>query len=137
MNKEEYKTKKEIEFRNKYPWLTEFLARSMADFLSQTIDELKLPEKKELIQPKNYRHLCYGGSTCKRIDNLTPTKVIKCPFKGECSWAVPACKDCDGEIDGYLELSDWDEAKNRETNEWNACIAEAERMRDLSIKGKR
>ena len=83
MTLEEYKTKKEIEFRNKYPWLTEFQARSMADFLSHTIDELKLPEK----------------------DNSE--------FIADSGYAL-------GQVDG-----------------WNACIAEAERMRDLSIKGKR
>ena len=86
--------------------------------IESILDEL-IGEEKELIKPKEYRYLCYGGSVCTRIDSFGEDKYYNCGFKGEDNWAVPTCKECNGKLEGYLQLTDYEKHENREIEAYN------------------
>ena len=123
--KEEYKAKKLKQLEdNGFLWgIGAEKGDRLQAFLSQTIEELwALPEKKEeFIAVKDNDCHRYQIPRNKKEDWY---KWLEIPEDDERSWDVP----------DYAERIDGEDVEDNRG--WNTCIAEAERLRDLSIKGK-
>ena len=81
-----------------------------------------LPEEKEIEEPNQYHHLCYGGSTVSLVDVFDGNENYTCRYKGYKSWAQPACENCDGNCIGIKKYTEYQGKDNAIKKSWNDCL---------------
>ena len=51
-----------------------------------------------------FNFICYGGTMVKRVDLELTEQYYLCPYAGD-NDDFPACKTCNGEMEGIVEIS--------------------------------
>lgn len=91
-------------------------------YIEQLEQELKSPWNSAIekcseivkdLSPKanSFHYLCYGGSTCTRIDFWGKEKNVNCKWRGDKNWMCPICENCDGILKGDFALTKYEQTE--------------------------
>lgn len=51
-----------------------------------------------------FKYICYGGTMVKRINFESYEQYYQCPHAGDELNGFPACKTCDGKLEGTVDI---------------------------------